>query len=140
MSDIEKDHEIDEELHDVDTSDTSNYDVAFKFLKREEKDYIENTELPPMLLRKIDLRILTLLCAIYFLQFLDKTLLNYSAAMGIKENLVGNEFSNLSTIFYASYIFAEPFVSYCLQKFPISRAFSICIVLWGIVLTCHAAV
>lgn len=139
MSDIEKDHEFGERLCDIDTSDTSNYDVAFKFLKSKENDDIENTELPRELLRKIDFRILTLLCAIYFLQFLDKTLLNYSAAMGIKENLVGNEFSNLSTIFYASYIFAEPFISYCLQKFPISRALSFCIVLWGIVLTCHAA-
>lgn len=139
MSDIEKDPDFGLELQDVDTSDTSNYDVAFKFLKNRKIDDIEITDLPPKLLRKIDMRILTLLCAIYFLQFLDKTLLNFSAAMGIKENLVGNEFSNLSTIFYAAYIFAEPFISFCLQRFPISKALSICIVLWGLVLTCHAA-
>lgn len=139
MSDLEKDpRSSSEECKDA-SLNSSEYDVAFGFLKDQETGNKINSSLPPKLLRKIDLRILTLLCGIYFLQFLDKTLLNYSAAMGIKENLVGNEFSNLSTIFYASYIFAEPFISYCLQRFPISKAFSICIVLWGIALTCHAA-
>lgn len=140
MGDIEKYPESDSEIHKLESSDIKDYDVAFKFLNdKNEKGRHLDSELPPKLLRKIDWRILTFLCAIYFLQFLDKTLLNYSAAMGIKKNLVGSEFSNLSTIFYASYIFAEPFMAFMLQKFPISKAFSICIVLWGIVLACHAA-
>ncbi|CUM64888.1 uncharacterized protein PRCAT00002506001 [Priceomyces carsonii] len=117
------------------------FDVAFKFLKEnghELKDIL-SFKLSPQLLRKIDFRIIPILCIIYFLQFLDKTLLNYSAAMGIKENLQGNEFSNLSTIFYASYIFAEPFASYFLQIFPISKGLGVGVICWGIVLSCHSA-
>lgn len=38
--------------------------------------------------------------AIYFLQYLDRTLLNYAAVMGIKSHLKGNQFSDLGTIFY----------------------------------------
>lgn len=116
------------------------YDTALDFLKKNHE--IKNTgktALAPALRWKIDLRILPLLCAIYFLQFLDKTLLNYAAAMGIKDNLVGNEFSNLSTIFYASYIFAEPFTSYLIQIFPVAKALGVFIFLWGAVLACHSA-
>lgn len=42
MSYIENDCEFGVKLHDIDTSDTSNYDVAFNFLKSKETD---NTEL-----------------------------------------------------------------------------------------------
>lgn len=76
---------------------------------------------------------------IYFLQFVDKTLLNYSAVMGIKTNLVGNQFANLGTIFNASYIFGEPIISYLLQKFPISKVLGTFVILWGIVVASHAA-
>lgn len=71
--------------------------------------------------------------------FLDKALLNYAASMGIKQHLKGDEFSNLSTIFGASYIFMEPIVTYLIQRFPISKVMSSFIICWGIVLTCHSA-
>ncbi|KAK6197948.1 putative allantoate permease [Scheffersomyces amazonensis] len=122
-------------------SNSEDYDMAFKFLKEnEEQDLkLKHQELPKSVLRKLDLVILPLLCAIYFFQFLDKTLLNYAASMGIKANLVGNQYANLSTIFYASYIFGEPFVAYFLQRFPLSKTLGVFIVLWGIVVACHAA-
>lgn len=44
--------------------------------------------------------VLPFLCVTYLLMFLDKVLLNYAAAMGIKKNLKGNESSNLGTIFW----------------------------------------
>lgn len=54
------------------------------------------------LVRKIDLTIAPLLAAVYFLQFLDKTTLSYTAVMGIREqtHLVGQDYSNLSMLFY----------------------------------------
>lgn len=127
------------------------HDVALQFLHKRH-NVIDNsnlssnltdsngqTRLPAHVLRKLDWYILTFMCAIYFLQFIDKTLLNFSAMMGIKKNLKGNEFANLGTIFNAAYIFGEPFVSYCLQRFPLSRALSVFVVLWGCVLACHSA-
>ena len=54
------------------------------------------------LIRKIDLTIAPLLAAVYFLQFLDKTTLSYTAVMGIRDdtNLKGQDYSNLSMLFY----------------------------------------
>ncbi|CCD26771.1 Thi73p NDAI_0I02020 [Naumovozyma dairenensis CBS 421] len=83
--------------------------------------------------------ILPFLCATYLLMFLDKALLNYAASMGIKKHLKGDEYSNLGTIFSASYIFMEPIVTYLIQKYPISKVMAVFITLWGVVLTCHSA-
>ena len=54
------------------------------------------------LVRKIDLTIAPLLAAVYFLQFLDKTTLSYTAVMGIRTDthLVGQDYSNLAMLFY----------------------------------------
>ena len=54
------------------------------------------------LLRKIDFTICPLLACVYFLQFLDKTTLSYTAVMGIRTDthLVGQDYSNLSMLFY----------------------------------------
>ncbi|CAL9735035.1 thiamine pathway transporter Thi73p [Monosporozyma servazzii] len=93
----------------------------------------------PKTMRKVDLVILPFLCLTYLFMFLDKALLNYAASMGIKKNLKGNEFSNLSTIFSAAYIFMEPVVTYLIQRYPISKVMGVFITLWGIVLACHSA-
>ena len=50
-----------------------------------------------------------------------------------------NQFANLSTMFYASYIFGEPIMSYILQRYPLGKSLGVCIVLWGVVVTCHSA-
>ena len=54
------------------------------------------------LIRKIDFTIAPLLAAVYFLQFLDKTTLSYTAVMGIRKDthLVGQDYSDLSMLFY----------------------------------------
>jgi hypothetical protein len=54
------------------------------------------------LIRKIDFTIAPLLAAVYFLQFLDKTTLSYTAVMGIRQDthLVGQDYSDLSMLFY----------------------------------------
>ena len=54
------------------------------------------------LVRKIDLTIAPLLAAVYFLQFLDKTTLSYTAVMGIRTDthLKGQQYSDLGMLFY----------------------------------------
>jgi ACS family allantoate permease-like MFS transporter len=54
------------------------------------------------LVRKIDLTIAPLLAAVYFLQYLDKTTLSYTAVMGIRKDahLVGQDYSSISMLFY----------------------------------------
>lgn len=126
----------------IDSKDSDEVDVALKFLKKTGKVTINvetDSNLPPALLRKIDLHILPFLVFVYFIQFLDAAALNYSAVMGIKDNLKGNEFANLGTIYNAAFIIGEPFIGYVIQKFPISKVFGIIIIAWGIVVACHAA-
>src|ERR1700753_2096952 len=59
--------------------------------------------------RKIDLRILPVLCSVYFFQFMDKIILNYANVMGIQTELhmTGNEFSWAGTAFFLGYMLAE---------------------------------
>ena len=54
------------------------------------------------LVRKIDFTIAPLLAAVYFLQFLDKTTLSYTAVMGIRTDthLKGQQYSDLGMLFY----------------------------------------
>jgi len=77
----------------------SNEDAALQFLRDKEVGTVAEFHDSAALRRKIDLRVMPLLMGIYFLQYLDKTLLNYAAVMGIKEHLKGNEYNNLGTMY-----------------------------------------
>ncbi|PSS23403.1 hypothetical protein M430DRAFT_48970 [Amorphotheca resinae ATCC 22711] len=94
------------------------------------------------LIRKIDFTIAPLLAAVYFLQFLDKTTLSYTAVMGMRTDthLKGQDYSNISMLFYIGFLAAEFPTQYLAQH--ISRLglyLGTNIILWGIVLCCHAA-
>ncbi|CEP62720.1 Thi73p LALA0_S06e02168g [Lachancea lanzarotensis] len=124
---------------DVALSDQTTDVSGIKGQSNEERTYFGTHTLQPRILRKVDCFILPFLCLTYLFMFLDKALLNYAAAMGIKQHLKGNEFSDLGTIFSAAYIFAEPFVTFCIQRWPISKVMGTFITLWGVVLACHSA-
>lgn len=136
------------------TSSLDDQDVARRFLNRIDNDpskeekftdisangVLHGThDLDPKVMRKLDMVVLPFLCFIYLFMFLDKALLNYAAAMGIKKNLKGDDFSNLGTIFSAAYIFMEPFTTYLLNRLPLSKILGTFIICWGIVLACHSA-
>ena len=63
---------------------------------------LEDPEQRRRLIRKIDFTIAPLLAAVYFLQYLDKTTLSYTAIMGIRTDthLKGQEYAILSMLFY----------------------------------------
>ncbi|EXL65427.1 hypothetical protein FOPG_18344 [Fusarium oxysporum f. sp. conglutinans race 2 54008] len=77
----------------------------------------------PGLLRKIDWRVVPLLFACYFLQFLDKIIINYAFVMGLQEDLgmKGNDFSWFPTAFFIGFALAELPQSYLLQKYPLAK-------------------
>jgi hypothetical protein len=58
------------------------------------------------LVRKIDKKILPIMCAVGFLQFLDKTSLSYASVLGIitDTNLHGSEYGLLGSLFYIGYL------------------------------------
>lgn len=113
------------------------FDDAYKFIHQVEEIPEVDCSLASIY-RKIDLRILPLLSTIYFLQFLDKSLLNYAGVMGIKDHLDNpSQFSDLGTILYGGYIIFEPMITFGFQKLPFAKLFGTSIVFWGIIVTLH---
>ena len=94
------------------------------------------------LIRKIDMTVAPLLAAVYFLQFLDKTTLSYTAVMGIREDthLEGQDYSDLSMLFYVGFLVAEFPTQYLAQHTSrLAMYLGTNIMIWGFVLSCHAA-
>ncbi|KAF4550591.1 MFS-type transporter-like protein 44 [Elsinoe fawcettii] len=79
-------------------------------------------------LRKIDINILPVILAIYFLQALDKD-----------TNLVGQQYSWLGAIVYVAQLVAQPVIAYILVKFPLGKFMAATTLCWGISLTCMTA-
>ncbi|KAH7403005.1 major facilitator superfamily domain-containing protein [Cadophora sp. MPI-SDFR-AT-0126] len=87
-------------------------------------------------LRKVDLRILSLMMITYVLQYLDKNCINIASVYGLKKDthLVGQEYSWATSMFYVGYlVFQFPF-GFLLQHLPTGRLLSTTVICWGIVL------
>ncbi|KAM3088698.1 Allantoate permease [Clarireedia jacksonii] len=78
-------------------------------------------------LRKIDWHLMPLLTFSYFLQFLDKSSLNYSSVLGIQKDthLVGQQYSWLSSVFYFGYLVANYPASLGFVKLPLAKFLSV---------------
>ncbi|KAJ4368343.1 hypothetical protein N0V83_006699 [Neocucurbitaria cava] len=93
------------------------------------------------LLWKVDMRLMPLLCITYMLQSIDKTTLGYAAVFDLREDtqLHGTQYSWLGSLFYLGYLFWEYPTSLLLQRLPVAKFMSGTVIVWGIVLMCHAA-
>ncbi|KAF4463623.1 allantoate transporter [Fusarium albosuccineum] len=91
-------------------------------------------------LRRIDLVVLPLMLAVYFLQGLDKATIAYASIFGLIEDtgLKGNQFSWLGSIVYVAQLIAQFPLAWLLVKLPIGRFTSFMVVLWGATLTLMA--
>ncbi|RAL17265.1 putative MFS transporter [Aspergillus homomorphus CBS 101889] len=92
-------------------------------------------------LRKLDLRVPTLLGFLYLLSLLDRSNIGNAKIAGMEEDLhlTGNRYSWLLTIFYISYTLFE-FLALMWKIMPPHRWAAITVLSWGIVATCQAAV
>ena len=118
-------------------------DEAMKAVHDEEgMDLTIDEETNKRLLRKIDWTLMPILCVVYGLNYLDKTTLSYASVMGMKQDLklVGDDYQWLGSLFYFGYIGWEYPTNFLLQKLPIGKYSSINIILWGLTLSCFAAV
>lgn len=91
--------------------------------------------------RKIDWAIMPLMFLCYFLQFLDKVLINYANIMGISKSLhfEGDDFSWMATAFFIGYAVAELPQGFLIQRFPVAKVLGVNVVLWGVTICCTAA-
>ncbi|KAF2166699.1 hypothetical protein M409DRAFT_66317 [Zasmidium cellare ATCC 36951] len=128
-------------LNDLDESNAITNDPALLALGHEPVEY--SPEEGRSVLRKIDLHLLPMLMWVYMIQFADKTSLNYASVMGIREDTHldsnSDEYSWISSIFYAGYIAWEFPTTYLLRRLPLGKYTSSFIVAWGVILACHAA-
>lgn len=93
------------------------------------------------LVRKLDLRLIPILCITYALQSIDRTTLGYAAVFGVREDLklTSTEFSWAGALLYIGYLFWEFPTNVMLQKLPINRFMAATVIIWGAVLMCHGA-
>ncbi|KAK3708023.1 hypothetical protein LTR37_011716 [Vermiconidia calcicola] len=116
-------------------------DKALEFL-RTEADVGEGENIDEKrLVRKIDRQIVPLMFCCYFLQYLDKSLLNYASVMGIIEdtNLSTEEYGTLSLIFYVAFLAFEFPHAYLMQRLPTAKYLGSMVVCWGTVVACTSA-
>lgn len=94
------------------------------------------------LLRRINRRILPIMCVVYGMNFLDKTTLSYASIMGLREDisLSGDNYQWLASLFYFGYLAWEWPTVRLLQRLPIAKYSGFCVIAWGIVLALFAVV
>ena len=115
-------------------------DMAMKYI-----DDINNFELDPAyekkLLRKIDWHILPIIVALMSCQLMDKTTNSYASIMGMRQelNMSAKEYSWVGSSFYFGYLVFQYPANRLLQRFPLSKTLSTAVIIWGIILMCHAA-
>ncbi|KAK0322584.1 hypothetical protein LTR54_001178 [Friedmanniomyces endolithicus] len=91
--------------------------------------------------RKIDLMILPYLAVCYAFFYIDKTTLSYAAIFGIRKDLdlVGQEYSWLSSIFYFGFLAWALPTNLLMQRLPIGKYLGFNIFLWGVFLMMQSA-
>ncbi|KAI8138304.1 major facilitator superfamily domain-containing protein [Fennellomyces sp. T-0311] len=94
------------------------------------------------LARKIAWATMPYFCAVYCIQFIDKFILNYSAVLGLLEDihLTGTQFSWAGSIFFVGFVGIQIFNQYFLQRVPIAKYLGALTIFWGISVGCTALV
>ncbi|KAJ5744295.1 hypothetical protein N7533_009165 [Penicillium manginii] len=164
LSEVPSKRDTEQAITDVQDGDLKQHEIrdldpALQFMNAEETEYTPDEA--QYVLSKIDRVLMPLLCWVYLIQFADKTSLNYASLMGIREDTHldpnSQQYSWVSSIFYAGYIFWEYLVSspiaitfqilmhdlrfpttYLLRRLPLGKYTSVNILVWGIALVCHA--
>ncbi|KAK5061191.1 hypothetical protein LTR84_007733 [Exophiala bonariae] len=106
-------------------------------------ELLEDKELNKKIIRRIDWTLMPLLCGTYFLQYIDKQALSYSAVYDLfpSTNMSSNQYSWLASIFYFAYLVAEWPASYLAQHYPTGRVVACFVFIWGSIMlitaSCH---
>ncbi|GAB7356406.1 hypothetical protein MBLNU459_g7180t1 [Dothideomycetes sp. NU459] len=121
--------------------DVKNADAALDFLRSEGGAEQMSAEDERRLVRKIDWMIMPLMWCCYCAQYLDKTLINYAAVMGLYSDahITKADFSNLAWIFYVSYLVLEFPHGYGMQRFPTAKYLGVMVTCWGAIVAVTSA-
>ncbi|GAA6021037.1 hypothetical protein JCM11491_005975 [Sporobolomyces phaffii] len=119
-------------LHTIDEKDQ---DEGLKLAGAERQEFTQ--EEMDAVKRKIDRRVIPLLAAVYFSQFLDKNSLNYSSVMGLP--IKGEHYNLVSMAFYLGFLVFELPTGAISQRFPLAKYLGVNIILWATFLILHSA-
>ncbi|KAL5337525.1 MFS general substrate transporter [Aspergillus crustosus] len=94
-----------------------------------------------MVVRRLDMVLIPLMGICYMMQYMDKLALTQATLFGLRQdlNLVDAEYSWASAVFYFGYFAWSWPSSYLMVRLPLAKYSSVCILIWGGVLMCHAA-
>ncbi|KAJ4422968.1 hypothetical protein N0V82_002362 [Gnomoniopsis sp. IMI 355080] len=124
----EADNNVDVEVHlDKGLEVLNAYDGDEEWTEGEEKK----------LRRKIDYKLMPILCFTYGLQYYDKAMLGQAALFGLITDLdlgVGTRFSWASSVFYFGFLVGSYPAMVLAQRYPIERVASGLVTLWGLCL------
>ncbi|KAL1891709.1 hypothetical protein Sste5346_007458 [Sporothrix stenoceras] len=149
MSDEEKATPTAAQIHHADTNtddagapplkviDTVHKDEAMKVLANYHGDETWTEEEEKKLRRKVDWRLMPVLCFTYLLQYYDKAMLSQAALFGFRTDLgltTGNTYSMTAAIFYLGFIVGAYPTMAIAQRLPIERVASATVTLWGLCL------
>lgn len=115
-------------------------DMAMQYI-----DDVADLELDPVyekkVLRKIDWNLLPIIIALMSCQLMDKTTNSYASIMGMQKslNMTAKEYSWVGSSFYFGYLIFQYPANRALQRLPLSKTLGTAVVIWGIILMCHAA-
>lgn len=114
---------------------------AAEFLANAGPDTSFTYEEEKRVVRRVDLRVLSILLIAYFFQQLDKSSLSYVSIFGLTEDahLVGKEYSWLGSILYLAQLIMQPLASFLLVKLPTGKLLGGAVFFWGTSLTVMAA-
>lgn len=136
------DHKVESVDHvphrDTESSDElAGKDKAAQFLRRVGQTVVVTPEDNKRILRKIDLTILPIMLAVYFLQGLDKATLSYASVFGLVKDahLGGEDYSWLGSIVYVAQLVMQPIIAYFLVKLPTGKFAAVMVLCWGAVLS-----
>ncbi|KAF2727747.1 MFS transporter [Polyplosphaeria fusca] len=130
------------ELKHTKTVDTVHQDEALKVLAQYAGDATWTPEEEKKIIRKIDRRLVSILCITYGLQYYDKAMLSQAAIFGLRDDLdlsVGNRYSFSASIFYLGFIVGSYPAILMAQRWPIERVAAGIVAIWGVCLMCSAA-
>ncbi|OXB36609.1 allantoate transporter [Cryptococcus neoformans] len=93
------------------------------------------------ILRLIDFYVCLPMCLVYFIQQLDKASVSYAAVFDLQTeaNLVGTQYSWLSSVVYCAQLVCQPLSSYALIVFPVKYWVMFNMAAWSIVTMATAA-
>ncbi|KAL4761712.1 major facilitator superfamily domain-containing protein [Aspergillus foveolatus] len=124
--------------------DTTHTDEAMKVLARYTGVESWQPSDEKRLIRKVDWRLLPLLCLTYGLQYYDKAMLSQAALFGLREDLdllIGNRYAMSAAIFYLGFIVGAYPTMFLAQRYPIRHVAAGTVTIWGLCLIltplCH---